>query len=276
MQLADEEREQIRRVLPRVQGPRDVPRRGAEGGREEEAEGDLRGHAGQGPLRGLAPQKWKRAAAPMGWRQRGENLGRSTEKTVDKTIGTSPDQIKAVCDAYFKGDLAQEAICDAYGYPSQATLSRWIRHDERYAAFVQANKRKKAEPATRSTIKRPFAVRLKAVKMALEDGMTLKEVSDKFEVCGAPMVSKWVTVYRQKGLDGLLTKDDIKQQPLAGADREIPDDVDALKREVEALRLEKAILKQKIDILKTPASTSGNSRKGRKPRWSTPCTGISR
>lgn len=90
MQIADEEREQIRRVLPRVQGPRDVPRRGVEGGREEEAEGDLRGHAGQGPLRGLAPQKWKRAAAPMGWRQHGENLGRSTEKTVDKTIGTPP------------------------------------------------------------------------------------------------------------------------------------------------------------------------------------------
>ena len=50
MQLADEKREQVRRVLPRVQGPRDVPRRGAEGGREEEAEGDLRGHARQGPL----------------------------------------------------------------------------------------------------------------------------------------------------------------------------------------------------------------------------------
>lgn len=96
MQLADEEREQVRRVLPRVQGPRDVPRRGAEGGREEEAEGDLRGHAGQGPLRGLAPQKWKRAAAPMGWRQHGENLGRSTEKTVDKTIGTPPPAGTAV------------------------------------------------------------------------------------------------------------------------------------------------------------------------------------
>lgn len=26
----------------------------------------------------------------MGWRQHGENLGRSTEKTVDKTIGTPP------------------------------------------------------------------------------------------------------------------------------------------------------------------------------------------
>ena len=26
----------------------------------------------------------------MGWRQHGENLGSSTEKTVDKTIGTPP------------------------------------------------------------------------------------------------------------------------------------------------------------------------------------------
>lgn len=28
----------------------------------------------------------------MGWRQHGENLGSSTEKTVDKTIGTPPAQ----------------------------------------------------------------------------------------------------------------------------------------------------------------------------------------
>lgn len=109
MQLADEEREQVRRVLPRVQRPRDVPRRGAEGGREEEAEGDLRGHAGQGPLRGLAPQKWKRAAAPMGWRQHGENLGRSTEKTVDKTIGTPPVQEAAGAPAFFPYAFAIES-----------------------------------------------------------------------------------------------------------------------------------------------------------------------
>ena len=113
MQLADEKREQVRRVLPRVQGPRDVPRRGAEGGREEEAEGDLRGHAGQGPLRGLAPQKWKRAAAPMGWRQHGENLGRSTEKTVDKTIGTPP----LVNDLLFssKNPMAERRSCSVIG-----------------------------------------------------------------------------------------------------------------------------------------------------------------
>lgn len=41
--------EQVRWVPPRVEGPRDVPLRGAEGGREEEAECDLRAHAGQGP-----------------------------------------------------------------------------------------------------------------------------------------------------------------------------------------------------------------------------------
>lgn len=86
--------------------------------------------------------------------------------------------------------------------------------------------------------------------MAIEDGMTRKEVSDRLGLCGAPMVSKWVTIYRQKGLEGLLTREDVRQQRLAGADREMPGGVDALKREVEALRLENAILEQKIDILK--------------------------
>lgn len=75
----------------------------------------------------------------------------------------------------------------------------------------------------------------------------------------APMVSKWVTIYHQKGLEGLLTREDVRQQRLAGADREMLEGV-------EALRLENAILEQKIDILKkTPASTSGTSRIGRSP-----------
>lgn len=84
----------------------------------------------------------------------------------------TPEQIKVVCDAYFEGGLAQEAICDSFGYPSQATLSRWVRHDARYAAFVQDGKREKTKPSPRATVKYPFSVRVEAVKMALEDGMT--------------------------------------------------------------------------------------------------------
>lgn len=164
----------------------------------------------------------------------------------------TPEQIRAVCDAYFEGGRSQEGICDAFGYPSQATLSRWIRHDERYEGPRRAGRREEeGDQQPRPTVKYPFAVRAEAVRLALEEGMTRRQVSDRLGLCGAPMVSKWVTAYRKRGLEGLLTRDDTRQAPAAaGADPEMPGDVDALKREVEALRLENAILGQKIDILK--------------------------
>lgn len=153
---------------------------------------------------------------------------------------------------YQKGQiLSQEGICDAFGYPSQATLSRWIRHDDRYEGPRRTATRDAEDSRPpHSAIKYPFAVRAEAVRLALEEGMTRKQVSDKLGLCGAPMVSKWVTVYRKKGSGGLLTRDDMKRAAPAGAGREMPGDVDALKREVEALRLENAILGQKIGILK--------------------------
>ena len=59
VQLTDQERQPVRRLLPEVQGPGHAPRQGAQGRRQEEAEGDLRDHEGQGALRGLASRREK-------------------------------------------------------------------------------------------------------------------------------------------------------------------------------------------------------------------------
>lgn len=103
--------------------------------------------------------------------------------------------------------------------------------------------------------------------MAIEGGMTRREVSDGLGLCGAPMVSKWVTTYRQEGLEGLLTREDARQRRLAGADREMPEGVDAPRREVEALRLGNAMLEQKVDILKKDLGVdAGDLTKRGRPR----------
>ena len=54
LQLAQPQQGPVRRLLPKLQGPRHVPRRGFEGRRQKEVEGDLRDHEGQGPVLGLA------------------------------------------------------------------------------------------------------------------------------------------------------------------------------------------------------------------------------
>lgn len=53
LQLPHRHGQQVRKVLRRVQGEGDEAQQGAEGGREKEAEGHLRGHAGRGPVHGL-------------------------------------------------------------------------------------------------------------------------------------------------------------------------------------------------------------------------------
>ena len=65
MQLPGQEREPLRRVLPRLQGPRHVPRRGAQSRRAQKAEGDLRDYAGQGPVLGLASRLEKKKRRPL-------------------------------------------------------------------------------------------------------------------------------------------------------------------------------------------------------------------
>ena len=54
-----------------MQGEGDEAQQGAEGRRQDEAEGDLRGHAGRGPVRGLGlsednPKGARAPGAPMG------------------------------------------------------------------------------------------------------------------------------------------------------------------------------------------------------------------
>ncbi len=57
LQLAGQERQPLRRLLPEVPRPRHAARQGAQSRGEEAIEGDLRDHAGPGPLRGLA-RRW--------------------------------------------------------------------------------------------------------------------------------------------------------------------------------------------------------------------------
>lgn len=160
------------------------------------------------------------------------------------------EQIRLATDKYFYELKSQEAICEELGWPSQATLSRWIRRDARYGTLHARPEREAPRKASR--LKCPYEVRAEAVRLAEEGHLTRGEISDRLGLCGAPMVTKWATIARKHGLEALVPREEKKriEERALHATGAIPDDIEELKRQNERLRLENAILEKKIEILK--------------------------
>lgn len=116
------------------------------------------------------------------------------------------DEIKVAVDLFYGGEMSQRKVCEKLGYPSQATLSRWIRGDRRYESYLEGGRN--GEKHGGHHMKYPYAVRLEAVRLAEEEHMTRREIADKLGLCGAPMVTKWVTLAREKGRDALMTSEE--------------------------------------------------------------------
>lgn len=162
------------------------------------------------------------------------------------------DMISRATDMYFLDLLTQQEICVQLGYPSQATLSRWVREDRRYGVL---HVRKKAGEPARPTAKYPFETRLLAVRMAEEGRYSQREISDRLGLCGHPMVAKWLKIAREKGYEALMTRDDRRRQRDVAAETEAgvantADDIEELRRQNAELRLDKAVLEGTIEILK--------------------------
>ena len=161
------------------------------------------------------------------------------------------DMIRKATDMYFLDLLTQQEICSQLGFPSQATLSRWVREDERYGVL---HVRKKDDEPARSTVKYPYETRLLAVRMAEEGRYSQCEISDKLGLCGHPMVAKWLKTAREKGYEALMTRDDRRKRRTVAAEEAGAvgnvDDIEELRRQNAELRLDKAVLEGTIEILK--------------------------
>ena len=155
------------------------------------------------------------------------------------------EQIKIATDMYFVDFLPQQQICERLGYPTQATLSRWVRDDSRYGKDLESG------IPHRSRMKYPFEVRAEAVRLALEEHLMYCEISDRLDLCGPPIVSRWVAIARKKGLEGLMTREEKKEIGQTAADSYyLPDDIEELKRQNAELRMENAILEETIKTIK--------------------------
>ena len=159
-------------------------------------------------------------------------------------------EIKEAVDLYYSGAMSQQEVCEALGYPSQPTLSRWLRDDPRHAPRAESGSG--GEKGGRMSYS--FEVRLEAVRLAEEEHMTRREVADKLGIRGAPMVTKWVTTAREKGLDALMTSEEKRKIGQLASEDPPPSDVEELRRQNAQLKMDNAILRETIGVLKKDPS----------------------
>ena len=132
------------------------------------------------------------------------------------------DRRRAV-DLYFTESMTIRKVVAKLGYPSEGALAKWLREDPRYTGACR----------------RSYTLECKtnAARRALE-GEPLARVA-RDAGCTPTSVYQWMRRYRSEGILGLMNGRNApmpaEPMPTAG------DDVEELRRQVEALRLENAV-----------------------------------
>ena len=119
------------------------------------------------------------------------------------------EEKRKVLDLYFRGGRSGADVCRALGYPSQPTLSRWIREDPRSSQRRPGLPRLShcgAKDGAKPRKRYPYEVKLEAVRLAEEERLTRREIAQRLGLCAPAMATKWVTIARKYGKDALMPK----------------------------------------------------------------------
>ncbi|WP_291802891.1 IS3-like element ISBlo11 family transposase [Bifidobacterium sp.] len=141
------------------------------------------------------------------------------------------DRRRAV-DLYFTEGMTIRKVIAELGYPSEGALVKWVRED----------------PRCTGACRRSYTLECKtnAARRALE-GEPLARVA-RDAGCTPTSVYQWMRRYRSEGILGLMDRRNapMPAEPMPAAG----DDVEELRRQVEVLRLENAVMRETIDVLK--------------------------
>ena len=141
------------------------------------------------------------------------------------------DRRRAV-DLYVTEGMTIRKVIAELGYPSEGALVKWVREDPRYTGACR----------------RSYTLECKtnAARRALE-GEPLARVA-RDAGCTPTSVYQWMRRYRSEGILGLMDRRNapMPAEPMPAAG----DDVEELRRQVEVLRLENAVMRETIDVLK--------------------------
>jgi transposase len=79
----------------------------------------------------------------------------------------------------------------------------------------------------------PLEIKLEAIRLREEEGLTYKEITEKLNIRDPRRPSVWIRIYRKKGIEGL-------KKPRRGRP---PKDRDSLEARIEQLEMENTLLK---------------------------------
>lgn len=184
-----------------------------------------------------------------------------------RTFSWRPDERIIICsaprndsavDLYFTTPMTTAQVVEYLGYPTRQCLERWLAKDPRYAGHM-------AKPII------PLETRTKAIELVL-GGMQQKQAARRLGVSiGA--VHNWVKAYREGGMAALQARNRNAAQngktasaPCRSRDAgDGNDDTETLRRRVEELELENALMREVVEVVKkTQAPTCGACRTGRR------------
>ena len=143
----------------------------------------------------------------------------------------SGKQRQKAVDLYFQEGMTLKKVIAELGYPSEACLTNWIALDPRHGRGRRFSYTidVKARAARRVVAGEHYAA-------------VAKDVG-----CSATSVRKWADAYERKGIRGLMPNGDDGSIPVPD---DGGDDPAELKRRLEALRLENAMMRETIRVLK--------------------------
>ena len=142
---------------------------------------------------------------------------------------------------YFTTPMTTAQVVKYLGYPTRQCLERWLAADPRYAGYM-------AKPII------PLETRTKAIELVL-GGMQQKQAARQLGV-GIGAVHNWVKAYREGGMAALQARNRNAAQNGKTASaprrsrnaRDGNDDAEALRRRVEELELENALMREVVEV----------------------------
>ena len=150
----------------------------------------------------------------------------------------SLEERERAVELYFTTPMTTAQVVEHLGYPTRQCLERWLAMDSRYAGHM-------AKPII------PLETRRRAVELVL-GGMQQKQAAKQLGA-GVGAVHGWVRAYRKGGMAALQPKNRNSAQgnkpagsrrwPSAADD----DDAEALRRRVEELELENALMREVVE-----------------------------
>ena len=153
----------------------------------------------------------------------------------------SLEERERAVELYFTTPMTTAQVVEHLGYPTRQCLERWLAMDSRYAGHM-------AKPII------PLETRRRAVELVL-GGMQQKQAAKQLGV-SVGAVHGWVRAYRKGGMAALQPKNRNSAQvnkpagsrrwPSAADD----DDAEALRRRVEELELENALMREVVEVVK--------------------------